>query len=112
MMGVVSDGLLTGSAHVWFLGTNEVYRHARDLIMYGPLFIERWLTVFHELHNIVAKDNTQAIILLGRWGFEVGVGDDVEHRGVQFAKFKIQRERSGQKDSNLRPVASEATALT
>lgn len=91
MMGVVSDGLLEGSGRVWFLGTDEVYRHGRDLMTYGPLFVERWLTAFSKLHNIVAAENVKAIRLLRRWGFEVGVGDDVEHGGVPFKRFRLAR---------------------
>jgi len=90
MMGVVSDGLLSGSARVWFLGSDEVYRHGRDLLTYGPLFIDRWLGMFKRLHNVVAVDNRQAIRLLRAWGFEVG--EEVErHGGVSFVPFHLTR---------------------
>jgi hypothetical protein len=113
MMGVVSDGLLSGSARVWFLGTDEVYRHGRDLLTYGPLFVERWLLAFRELHNIVAKDNVQAIRLLGRWGFELAVGDDVEHGGVAFTSFRIRRKAEMVPVAGIEPasVPYEGTVL-
>lgn len=71
MMGVASDGLLAGSGRVWFLGTDEVFKHPRDLLTYGPLFLERWMLLFDRLHNIVMVENERAIKLLMIWGFNV-----------------------------------------
>lgn len=90
MMGVVSDGLLAGSGRVWFLGTDEVYRHGRDLLTYGPLFIEHWLEMFKRLHNIVIVENKDAILLLNRWGFDVG-GDVEIYGGERFVPFSMAR---------------------
>lgn len=109
MMGIVSDGLLSGSARVWFLGTDEVFKEGRVLLFYGPLFIERWLEHFEVLRNIIAVDNVKAIRLLKRWGFTVE-SDRERHKGVAFVPFHI-RKWSGQQDSNLWPERSERPAL-
>lgn len=90
MMGVVPLSMIEGRAAVWFLGTDAVFGHARDLIAHGPFFIAHWLETFRRLENIVAVDNTKAIHLLRRWGFTLG-DEPQMHRGVAFLPFHIER---------------------
>lgn len=88
MFGVVVNSALTGEAVPWFLGTDEVYRHGRELLMWGPGFIERLRDSRFSLANLVSSENRQAIRLLKRWGFTVA-DDEVIVRGVPFRHFEM-----------------------
>lgn len=87
MFGVVVESALTGEATVWFLGTNEVYRHGRELLMWGPGIISRLCDSRRRLGNLVSRRNRPAIRLLKRWGFTVGEEEAIV-RGVPFLPFE------------------------
>jgi hypothetical protein len=87
MFGVVVESALTGEGTPWFLGTNEVYRHGRELLMWGGGFIERLGDSTSRLANVVSARNRPAIRLLKRWGFTVGEEETVI-RGVPFLQFE------------------------
>lgn len=88
MFGVVVENALTGEAVPWFLGTDEVYRHGRELVMWGPGMIDRLRDSRRALRNLVSARNSQAIRLLKRWGFTVGK-DETVVRGVPFLHFEM-----------------------
>lgn len=87
MFGVVTTDAIGGEATPWFLGTDEVYRHARAFIMWGPGMLSRMGDSRTRLSNLVSAHNSRAIRLLRRWGFEVG-SDEVTIRGVPFLHFQ------------------------
>lgn len=87
MFGVVVDSVLSSEGTVWFLGTDEVYRHARELLTWGPGLVARLHDSSSVLRNVVSSDNTSAIRLLGRWGFTVDE-EEVIVRGVPFRRFE------------------------
>ena len=87
MFGVVVESVLTGEGTPWFLGTNEVYRHGRELLMWGPGLVERMCDSCPRLSNLVSSRNRRAIRLLGRWGFTVGE-EEVIVRGIPFRPFE------------------------
>ena len=87
MFGVVVHSVLDGEAVPWFLGTDEVYRHGRELLMWGPGLIERLCDSRLTLRNLVSAENSQAIRLLRRWGFTVSK-EAVNVRGVDFLPFE------------------------
>lgn len=87
MFGVVEHNALTREASPWFLGTDEVYRHGRELLMWGPGFVSRMCDSPRRLSNLVSAENRQAIRLLQRWGFTV---DEklVDVNGTAFRYFE------------------------
>lgn len=87
MFGVVVESALTGEAVPWFLGTDEVYRHGRELVMWGPGMVSRLCDSSRRLANLVSAGNTSAIRLLKRWGFVVSE-EAVNVRGVDFLPFE------------------------
>lgn len=87
MFGVVVESALTGDACPWFLGTDEVYRHGRELLMWGPGLVERLCDSRRRLSNLVSVRNGKAIRLLGRWGFKVS-DEVVTVGGVDFHRFE------------------------
>jgi len=87
MFGVVVESALTGEAIPWFLGTDEVYRHGRELLMWGPGMLSRLGDSRRRLRNLVSAGNGQAIRLLKRWGFTV-FPETVEIRGMAFRHFE------------------------
>jgi hypothetical protein len=86
MFGVVVDSALTGEVTPWFLGTDEVYRHGRELLMMGPGLVAH-LCDSRRASNLVSAGNSQAIRLLKRWGFTVDEAT-VDMRGVPFRRFE------------------------
>lgn len=87
MFGVVVESALSGEGTPWFLGTNEVYRHGRELLMWGDGLLNRLSDSRLTLRNVVSVRNRPAIRLLKRWGFTVGEEETVI-RGVPFVHFE------------------------
>jgi hypothetical protein len=90
MMGVCSVGLVTRRGSPWFLGTDDVYMHPRDLLVTGPVIIEHWHETFKEMSNWVAEDNDKAIRMLGRWGATFD-GEPTMIGGLRFLPFRFIR---------------------
>ena len=88
MFGVVAVSMLSGVGRPWFLGTDRVFMHPRELLCTGKRIIAWWQSEFPHLENIVSADNVMAIRLLKRWGFEVGTEEEV-HQGVAFVPFHL-----------------------
>lgn len=86
MFGVVVESVLTCEAVPWFLGTDEVYRHPREMLKWGPGIIDRLHDSRLTLRNLVSAQNGQAIRLLERWGFTVDQ-EEQDVRGVMFRRF-------------------------
>lgn len=87
MFGCVMLSALTGEATPWFLGTNEVYRHGRELLSWGPGFLDRMGDSRTRLANLVSTRNRRAIRLLTRWGFAIS-DEEIDVRGVAFRQFE------------------------
>lgn len=86
MFGVACVSVLGASGSPWFLGTEEVYRHPREMLMWGPGMIERLSDSSLRLSNLVSARNARAIRLLKKWGFTVHE-EEVDVRGVAFRYF-------------------------
>lgn len=87
MFGVVHEGALSDRAQPWFLGTDEVYRHGRELLMWGPGLLSRMDDSRLRLANVVSSENVRAIRLLKKWGFEVST-EEIEIGGLMFRHFE------------------------
>jgi hypothetical protein len=86
MFGVVVESVASGHAIPWFLGSNQVARHARLLIAQGPAILTAMHCHGSRLCNFVSSDNRQAIRLLEHWGFTVEQ-ELVVMRKVAFRRF-------------------------
>lgn len=86
MFGVTPYSLADGVGRPWFLGTDEVYRHPRQMIETGDAIVEIMQDSFRRLENVVSASNDRAIRLLRRWGFSVG-GEAQLIGGVSFIPF-------------------------
>lgn len=86
MFGVTPYSLTEGVGRPWFLGSDEVYRHPRDMIVRGGMVVEIMQDSFRRLENVVSASNLPAIRMLRRWGFEVGM-EAHEIGGVAFLPF-------------------------
>lgn len=86
MLGIAPLNVMENIGRPWMLGTEDVMKHGRDLLTFGPLILEQFHRYFARLENLVSVENRKAIRLLDRWGFEVK--DDVSTlRGVDFVTF-------------------------
>lgn len=86
MFGVVVTSAVASEGSPWFLGTDEVYRHGRDLLRLAPYFVERCVDSSRNLSNLVSAYNVKALRLLPHWGFTVE-DDIVLVSGVPFKRF-------------------------
>lgn len=71
MFGMVVTSALDGQGQPWMLGTDEVYRHGRDMLTLGKHRLDRLFDSIKFASNLVSAANTRAIRLLERWGFVV-----------------------------------------
>jgi len=86
MFGVTPISLIEDRGSPWFLGSDQVYRHGRELLEMGPRVIARMHAGFRRLENSVSVGNGQAVRLLRRWGFTIGAAPFVVG-GVEFVRF-------------------------
>lgn len=86
MFGLFVVSSLGGEARPWFLGTDLVFDHPRELLTIGRMVLDWWRAEFPVLENIVAVENVKAIRLLHHWGAVVG-GKEEAHKGVIFVPF-------------------------
>ena len=86
MFGVSPVSVVADRGCPWLLGSDAVLLHGRDLLIIGPVVLERMHASFARLENSVSIDNEKAIRLLTRWGFSFA--DEVhEVGGMTFRKF-------------------------
>lgn len=90
MFGLVVVNAIGGEGRPWLLGTDEVYRHGREMVAFGPRVVGWMLDSSPRLSNLVSSGNSRAIRLLRRWGFDVG-GDVQMIGGVPFLPFSMVR---------------------
>lgn len=90
MFGIVTVSAIDRTARPWFLGTDEVYRHGRLLLVVGRRLVARWLDSSTRLEQVVASENARAIALLRRWGFTVGETETMIG-GMAFRHFWRER---------------------
>ena len=90
MFGLTVTSALGGEAIPWMLGTDEIYRHPREMIRWGESLVKRWLDSFPHLENLVSVENAAAIRMLRRWGFTIGK-DVIASGGVDFVPFTMER---------------------
>lgn len=78
MFGVVPRSLLTGSASVWLIATDEALKHPREWLTIGREWAAAIIRLYPRAQNRVHKDNKVAIRWLERVGFTVAParGDD------------------------------------
>lgn len=91
MFGTVTISALDRRATVWFLGTDEVYRHGRILRSWGPGLIRRAVDSSWKAENLVSSANGKAIRLLEAWGFTVEPEEQLVS-GVPFRHFWMIRD--------------------
>jgi len=71
MFGVIVVSAADGDGIAWFLGSDQVGRHARLMIAGGPAVLAEMHRYARCLRNFVSAENRQAIRLLEHWGFTV-----------------------------------------
>ncbi|KQN09821.1 hypothetical protein ASE85_02485 [Sphingobium sp. Leaf26] len=90
MFGSVTVSALDRLATVWFLGTDEVYRHGRELLAWGPGLIAKAVDSSWRAGNLVSSANGKAIRLLRAWGFTVEPEEQMVN-GIPFRQFWMIR---------------------
>lgn len=86
MFGLSPLCTLTDRGCPWFLGSDRVMRHGRDLLLIGSEVIEHMHRHSARLENSVSVDNAAALRLLRRWGFVIGE-QTFEVGGMRFVRF-------------------------
>lgn len=86
MFGVSCVSIIEDKGRPWFLGSDKVYDHPRQMLGMGRRIIARMHESFRYLENIVSQENVRAIRMLRAWGFTVG-GDVMMIGNVPFVLF-------------------------
>lgn len=89
MFGLVVQSAMGGEGAPWFLGTEEVYRHPREMIRMGPVMLRRMLDSTPRLENVVGTFNAPAIRLLRAWGCHIGK-EVIMFAGAEFVTFSLE----------------------
>lgn len=90
MFGLRVTSALGGTGVPWMLGTEEVYRHPREMIRWGEQVLGRWLDSTPTLWNYVSTGNSPAIRMLRRWGCKIG-REVIMFAGTEFVTFTLER---------------------
>lgn len=90
MFGLVVTSALGGEGAPWMLGTDEIYRHPRELIRWGPGIVGAMADSTARLSGLVGMGNARAVRLLRAWGFQVGM-EVILSGGVEFVTFERER---------------------
>lgn len=85
MFGVSSYKQPEGYGVVWYLGSDESFRHPVTLVKGGREFVSKWLEKFNVLYNTVDARNLRHIAWLKRIGFTFT--DAVTVNGYKFLQF-------------------------
>lgn len=90
MFGVSSFKQPKGYGAVWYLGSDESFRHPIALVKGGRQYIEEWLKKFKVLYNRVDARNLKHIEWLKCVGFKFTGKTDIN--GYEFLNFYINKE--------------------
>lgn len=88
MLGLSPVDMLAGRGSPWFLGSDSVFDHGRELLTMGPRIIAWFHETFPLMENMVSSENVRAIALLKRWGAEI-VDQPKVVGGVEFVPFRF-----------------------
>lgn len=90
MFGLVVTNALCGHGSPWMLGSEEIYRHPREMIRMGPRFLKLFSDLTPSMSGLVGAGNDRAIRLLRRWGFLVNREGVILFAGVEMIPFEYQ----------------------
>jgi len=85
MFGVSSHNQPDGFGVVWYLGSDESFKHPIMLVKEGRNQVRKWLEKFDILYNIVDKRNTKHVAWLKHIGFHFTTSAWVN--GYEFLQF-------------------------
>lgn len=89
MFGLVVNNALCGKGTPWFLGSDAVYEHPREMLRYGPHFVRAFCDSTPHLSNLVSCENDRAIRFLRRLGFTIEE-QPVPIGGAEFLRFELE----------------------
>lgn len=82
MFGLVVENAIEGRGCPWMLGTEAIYDSGRALMVLGPQVLTLFSDSTPVMRNIVGVENTRAIRMLRRWGFNIH--DEAQNGFVSF----------------------------
>jgi hypothetical protein len=89
LLGVAPDGWMAGTASPWLIGTQNVAKFSRDLVVLGRGAVKAW-SEHWPLVNWVDARNTAAVRWLQRIGFELDQPAPRGPAGVMFRRFSLR----------------------
>jgi hypothetical protein len=88
VFGLAPVSLLGGVACPWMLGTPELERYGRDVVLLGKRFAREWCQKYDQLFNYVDARNTRAIAWLRHSGYTVFSPEPHGLFGEPFHRFE------------------------
>jgi hypothetical protein len=91
MFGVSSYQQPEGYGVIWYLGSDESFKHPVTLVKGGREYTRKWLQKFDVLYNIVDARNVRHIAWLKHIGF-IFTGKTIDVNGYEFLQFYKTKE--------------------
>lgn len=87
--GLSIPSLLGSYGVPWMLGTDEVYRHPKQTLLYGRAIVQNMRDYSPMLQNYVYTENKISIRWLAKIGFEIHEAKPYGVEGALFHRFSI-----------------------
>lgn len=87
--GLAMPTLLGSHGVPWMLGTEEVYRHPKQTLLYGRAIVENMRDYSSILQNYVYTHNKISIRWLAKIGFQIHKAEPYGVNGALFHRFSI-----------------------
>lgn len=92
IFGVGKPTILSDVGVPWMLGTDELPKHARELLPHGPRVVQNMMRGHEVLRNMVHDENRASIRWLKSMGFRMSEPAKVGWRGGMFRMFEIRKD--------------------
>ena len=90
MFGVSSFQQPKGYGVIWYLGSDESFKHPIALVKGGRKYVKQWLEKYDVLYNAVDARNERHIAWLKHIGFIFT--DSIDVNGYEFLNFYLKKE--------------------
>jgi len=90
IFGVGKATSLSDTGVPWMITTDEAAKHAKTILPYGPIMLERMKQGSKKLVNLVHVDNKKSIRWLKALGFTFGEPQKLGWRGAEYMYFELE----------------------
>jgi hypothetical protein len=90
VMGVTPTNLMAGKGSPWMLGTDQLDRHSKALLVASREVLQQMTNAYPDLQNYVYEKNRKSIRWLKWLGFEIHAAEPFGYKGLPFHRFTMR----------------------